>query len=161
MQNYLFYNLCMPKFHTYLYFTNSWDMKTKKSWAEKMEKPAVPEVKTLEKAFADLPANCKMLIPTPKLIADYIRQIPKGHSTDVKQMRVDLSAEHNAQYTCPLTTGIFLRIVTERTNEERESGVAIKKLTPVWRVVHDKLPMFSKLSFNGGWLMEMREKEGI
>jgi hypothetical protein len=126
-----------------------------------MQKPEKPEVKTLEKAFADLPSNCKMLIPTPKLIADYIRQIPQGHTTDVKQMRKDLASEQNAEHTCPLTTGIFLRIVTEHANEVRKSGVPVKELTPVWRVVHDKLPSFKKLSFDAGWLIAMREKEGI
>jgi hypothetical protein len=102
-----------------------------------------------------------MLIPTPQIIADYIRQIPKGQHTGIKQMRKDLSAEQSADNSCPLTTGIFLRIVTEHANEEREAGVPVKKLTPVWRVVHDKLPIYKKLSFDGSWLMEMRKKEGI
>lgn len=136
-------------------------MKQKKLWAEKMNKPAKPEIKQLEKGFADLPANCIMLIPTPNLIADYIKQIPEGYTVDVKQMRADLSANHHAEYACPLTTGIFLRIVTEFANEQREKELPQPEIIPVWRVVHNKLPLYKKLSFDGKWLMDMREKERV
>lgn len=133
----------------------------KKSWAEKMEHPAVPEVKKLEKGFADLPGGSKMLIPTPRLIEDYLRHSTPGKKVDVKQMRADIAAENGADYTCPLTTGIFLRILTEFTNDQREAGKPLSSLAPVWRIVQPKLPVWNKLGFDKSWLIEIADIEGI
>jgi len=71
------------------------------------------EIKKNDYNFADIPAGSKKLIETPKIVDDYVRQIPKGHFTDIKQMRRDVAAEYGAEYTCPVTAGIFLRRVGE------------------------------------------------
>jgi hypothetical protein len=133
----------------------------RKSWAEKMGKPATPEVKIIDKGFADLKDGSKMLIPTPRLIEDYLKHTTPGTMVDIKQMRVDLAAENGADYTCPLTSGIFLRILAEYTNEERMAGKPLKKLAPVWRIIHPKLPVWKKLTFDKQWLEDAAAKEGI
>lgn len=131
----------------------------KNSWAQKMEKPALPEVKILEKGFADLEEGCKMLIPTPGLIEHYLKNTTPGSRVDLKQMRKDLAAENGADNTCPLTTGIFLRILTEFTNEQKESGKPLQSLAPVWRVIHPKLPIWKKLTFDKKWLQDAWKSE--
>jgi hypothetical protein len=131
----------------------------KKSWADKMDKPALPEVKILEKGFADLKEGDKMLIPTPRLIEAYLKNSTPGQLVDLRQMRKDLAAENHADYTCPLTTGIFLRILAEYTNEEKAAGKPIESLAPIWRVIHPRLPVWKKLSFDKNWLEDMRKKE--
>ncbi|HSK13157.1 MAG TPA: hypothetical protein VK907_08065, partial [Phnomibacter sp.] len=68
-----------------------------------MDRPENPEVKVIGKAFADLSEGAKMLIPTPRLIEKYLMNSQKGIAVDVKQMRKDLAADHQADYTCPLT----------------------------------------------------------
>lgn len=131
----------------------------KKSWAEKMEKPSVPEVKILEKGFADLKDGSKMLIPTPRLIEAYLQHSTPGKKVDIKQMRADLAAENGADYTCPLTAGIFLRIVAEFTNEQHLAGKNLKLLTPVWRAVRPGLPVWKKLTFDKKWMEEAWDAE--
>ena len=52
----------------------------KKSWTDKMNHPAMPEVKRIDVAYAGSPAGSRMLIPTPRLIEAYLRQIPAGQT---------------------------------------------------------------------------------
>ena len=84
-----------------------------KTWQEKFNSAKQPIVKTIEKRFADLTEGTKMFIASPKLIDVYINEIPEGVSVDLKTMRLDLAIEHQADNSCPVTTGIFLRIVSE------------------------------------------------
>lgn len=77
----------------------------KKTWTEKYFTEKSYEVKRIDKKFADIPEGASMLIATPQIVADYIKQIPKGNSTDIKTMRNDLAAEFHAEYTCPVTRG--------------------------------------------------------
>lgn len=71
----------------------------------------MPQIKQLDKAFADMPEGCVMLIATPQIIDEYVRGIAFGKRVDTKTMRRDLAQQFEAEYTCPVTTGIFLRIV--------------------------------------------------
>ena len=59
-----------------------------------------------------------MLIASPKVIQEYINNIEFGDKLDVKTMRNDLAIEFNANFTCPITTGIFLKIVAEYNYEK-------------------------------------------
>ncbi len=140
--------------------TKSTISKTKKSWSDKMEQDH-SVVKVLDKDFADMKAGSKMYISNPKTIAAYIQNIPKGKSVDLKTMRNDLAIEYKADVTCPVTTGIFLRIVAEAANEQLQQGKAITKITPVWRVIAPNTPLAKKLTFGTTFLVEQRKKEKL
>jgi hypothetical protein len=133
----------------------------RKTWVEKrdIQKPA--EVKKLEKSFADIEAGETMLIATPKIIEAYIRDIPKGEKTTLAQMRKDLAAVYNADKTCPVTSGIFLRIVAEAAHEELGQGKPISKITPYWRIIDEKSNAAKKLSAGVEFLKEQRKKEKL
>ncbi|MCA4898976.1 MAG: hypothetical protein ING88_09360 [Cytophagales bacterium] len=118
-------------------------------------------VKKLEKDFADMPAGAKMLIATPKIIDDYVRQIPRGKSGSLATMRRDLAVEYGADYTCPVTSGIFLRIVSEAAHEQIEKGTPLGRVTPFWRVVDEKSSLNKKLSFGEAFVKQQRKKEGL
>ncbi|HNR17858.1 MAG TPA: hypothetical protein PKG90_14410 [Chitinophagaceae bacterium] len=133
----------------------------RKTWQEKLHIDKKAEVKKNDYDFADIPAGSKMLIATPLIVDEYIRQIPKGHFTDIKQIRKDLAAEYKAQYTCPVTTGIFIRIVAEAAYEEYEKGKPLSKITPFWRALSAKSPSAKKLSFGLKFLLDQQKKEGI
>lgn len=133
----------------------------KKSWQEKLHIDREAEIEVTTKDFADIPAGATMLIATPLIMDNYIRQIPRGHFTDIKQIRKDLAASYHAQYTCPLTAGIFLRIVAEAAYEEYEKGKVLSKIAPFWRAIHLRSPTAKKLSFGTDFLRERQEKEGI
>ena len=68
-------------------------MKSKRSWNEKLHDAKVPQVKKLDKAFADMPEGCIMLIATPEIVDNYIKQIPKGKNVDINTLRNDLAQE--------------------------------------------------------------------
>jgi hypothetical protein len=50
-------------------------------------------------------------------------------------IRDHLARKFQADFTCPLTTGIFLRIVAETAEEDRQNGK--EDIAPYWRVVKD------------------------
>jgi hypothetical protein len=136
-------------------------MKTKKtkSWVEKYQTNSQPQVKRIEKAFADIPQGGLMLIATPQIIEDYLKEIPPGKTVKISTLRQDLALEHQAEYTCPLTTGIFLRIVAEANYEALAKGKTLEQIAPFWRVIDEKMPLSQKLSFGTDFIKERRAWE--
>jgi hypothetical protein len=133
----------------------------RKSWTEKMDNGREAVVKRTDSGFADIPAGSTMLIATPRIVESYIRNIPRGQEADMSRIRRDLAAEYRADYTCPVTTGIFLRIVSEAAYEKWNSGAKLKDITPFWRAVGPKSPTARKLSFPLEFLTEQRRREGL
>jgi hypothetical protein len=133
----------------------------RKTWTEKLNIDRKPVIEKADKDFAGIKAGQMMLIPTPKIVDAYIRQIPEGKEVDSNTIRKDLAAEYHAEVTCPLTTGIFIRIAAEAAYEELEKGKPLNKITPFWRVINEKSPTAKKLSFGTKFLKEQRKKEGI
>ena len=87
-----------------------------------------------------------MLIPRPLDVDALVRRIPRGKIATVTQIREHLAAEFKVDVTCPLTTGIFLRIAAETAEEDRVAGA--KKVTPYWRVIKFDGTLYEK--FPGG-----------
>jgi len=77
-----------------------------------------------------------MLIPTPRQIESAVREIPAGAVSSPKLIRQTLAKRFGADTTCPLCTGIFLRISAEAAEEMRQAGSS--EITPYWRVVDQK-----------------------
>ena len=133
----------------------------KKTWVEKRDCDNSYKIKTIDKKFADIPEGSKMFISTPKIIDDYIKQIPFGKSTELSTMRNDLAIDYQAHKTCPVTIGIFLRIVSEASYEEFKSGKGIDEVTPFWRVVNPKSKLANKLECGVEFINKQRENEAI
>jgi hypothetical protein len=133
----------------------------RKTWAEKRETGKEAEIKKSPKDFADIKAGEKMLIATPEIVDEYIRNIPKGKETSLMQMRKDLAASYHAHKTCPVTSGIFLRIVAEAAYEEYTGGKPISKITPFWRIINNQSPALKKLTFGPDFVLQQRKKEGL
>lgn len=133
----------------------------RKTWKEKMKIGASPILKINRKKYADIPEGASMLIPTPEIVNDYIRHVPKNQSTTLQQMRKDLAAAFHAQYCCPITSGIFLRIIAEAAFEEWQQNKKIEEITPFWRIINMNSPLAQKLSFGTDFLKAQRGKEGL
>lgn len=133
----------------------------RKSWQEKLNIDRKPVIEKADKSFSGIQAGQIMLIPTPKLVDAYIRQIPEGKHVDVNTIRKDLAAEYHAEVTCPLTMGIFLRIAAEAAYEQYKQGVSLNQITPFWRVINEKSPTAKKLTFGIQFLKAQRKKEGF
>ncbi|QMU65564.1 MAG: hypothetical protein GKR88_15585 [Flavobacteriaceae bacterium] len=133
----------------------------KKTWLEKFNSNRTYVVKVIDTKFADMEAGAVMFIATPKIIDNYIQQIPSGVAVDIVTMREDLANEYEAEKTCPVTTGIFLRIVSEVAYEQYQKGTSIDDITPFWRVVNSKMPLAKKLACGIEFIKEQRENEGL
>ena len=95
-----------------------------------------------------------MLIPTPMMVDEVIRGVRRGKLITTGAIRKILAEKMGADVTCPLCTGIFVRISAETSEEDRAAGKA--RVTPYWRVVTDKGELNEK--FPGG---AARQKRGF
>ena len=136
-------------------------MAMKKTWLDKLNETKEPKIKRIDIDFADIPAGSNMLIATPKIIDNYIQEIGVGKRIDTKTLRKDLALAHNADYTCPVTTGIFLRIVAEANYEKLQQGKNVEEITPFWRVIEPNSVLAKKLTFGQDFLLQQIEKERI
>jgi hypothetical protein len=109
--------------------------KMRKTWRQKLEEqhPAHGKVVDVPPKMRNRFLVGKMLIPKPLDIDALIRKVPKGKLATVIQIRDKLAKDAHVNCCCPLTTGIFLRIVAEVAEEDLRSGK--KDITPYWRVV--------------------------
>jgi hypothetical protein len=109
--------------------------KTNKTWREKLENPpsGLPKVVEGPEKWRKRFGGTKVLVPTPLLVDKVIRTVKKGKLITVNQIREKLAQEFQAESTCPITTGIFIRICAEVAEEDLQSGT--KQVTPYWRVI--------------------------
>ncbi len=75
-------------------------------------------VKILDKGFSDISAGENMLISSPEKSSEFIYAIPKGSFLSIKELRQGLAVKADADKTCPVTTGIFLRMAIEQHKGE-------------------------------------------
>jgi len=133
-----------------------------KLWIGKVNDPTkTHKVEKLDKDWVDMVKGDRMLIATPKIVDEYLRQIPTGKEVSMVTMRKDLAVAHGADNSCPLTTGIFLRIAAEAALEELKAGKALKSVTPFWRVVTTKMPVARKLSCGPAFIEKQRRREKL
>lgn len=103
----------------------------RKSFEEKLnDSKNMPEVKELTDPKAIKQYGGKKMLLAPPLAYDAVmKKVPYGKLITSEQIRSCLAKEHSADFTCPLTAGIFINIVAgaaaERNREE----------TPYWRTL--------------------------
>ncbi len=109
--------------------------KSPKSWREKFENPPedLPKIVEGTEKWVKRFGGRRILIATPLLIDELIRKVPESKLITVNQIREHLAKEFKADATCPLTTGIFLRIAAETAEEDSHEGR--EPITPYWRVL--------------------------
>ena len=123
-----------------------------KTWREKLEKD-------LERKIVDDPkGRGRLLIPKPLDVDALMRQVEKGKLITVNQIRGRLAKDYGADLTCPLVTGIFLRIAAEAAEEDLSRGET--KITPYWRVVKADGSLNEKFPGNVNAQAERLREEG-
>ena len=110
-------------------------MKTRTSWREKMDNPNLPKVVAIPPNMQKRWGTGSMLVPSPREVDALMRTVRKGTVTTVSEIRKSLARKHATDVTCPLTTGLFIRIAAEAAEEDAAAGKM--KITPYWRVVKD------------------------
>lgn len=117
-------------------------------WQERFNKEKKEKIKKLTFNFADIKKGQKMLVSSPKSISKYIKKIPSGKKRTVIQMRDALAKKAKADKTCPVSTGIFLRIAIEASLEEQKKEKLKKPNLPFWRIIDENTPILKKLSIS-------------
>jgi hypothetical protein len=115
-------------------------------WRLKYEKPQAPRIVDTPAKMARTWGPGKMLIATPRLVDNLVWSIPKGKVATASMLMERLARDHGCNSTCPMTTGIFLRIIAEVAEEERSAGK--KRISPYWRVLKSDGSLNSR--FPGG-----------
>lgn len=71
----------------------------------------------------------RMLIAPPLAYDRIMREIPAGQLVTADRVRQHLAAQHGADFTCPLTAGLFINIVANASDERGTDE------TPYWRTL--------------------------
>ncbi|MBX3102985.1 MAG: MGMT family protein [Bacteroidetes bacterium] len=111
----------------------------KKTAVQKRDTHRPPFVEVLAAQLGPAYPPGKLLISEPLALQAVIREVPEGKVLTLGSLRTRLARDMDADYTCPMTTGIFLRILAEAADEEARTDV------PWWRVVRDNGQLIDKL----------------
>lgn len=130
-----------------------------KAWHDKLHCERMPQIKMLDKDAAGMKAGMRMYISTPLELDSRIRVIPSGECVSVAHLRLELAQPAGADVTCPLTTGIFLRIVAEAAWEAHVTGQSLDTVTPFWRVIEAASPLARKFACPPDFIARMRSEE--
>jgi hypothetical protein len=133
----------------------------KKSWPEKLADAKPYEVKPAPIDIAGMKAGEIMLVPSSRLVDEFIRAIPRGASLTVASLRKALAIKHGAEVTCPITMGFHLRTIAEAAFEAHQRGASLDEITPFWRVLDEQAPTTRRLSFGPALIAEQRRREGL
>ena len=71
----------------------------------------------------------RMFLAPPLYYDKLMKKVPKGKLITSGQIREFLAKENNADFTCPLTAGIFINIVAWASYQRKED------ITPYWRTL--------------------------
>lgn len=115
-------------------------------WRDKLERDDHSKIVQIPSSMEKRFGSGTMFIAKPLEVDALIRMTKKGMLITVSEIRAKLARDHNTDTTCPLTTGIFVRIAAETAEEDLQNGK--KRITPYWRVVKDDGSLNEK--FPGG-----------
>jgi hypothetical protein len=133
-----------------------------KTWADKLTSTIPHEIKRMPQDIAGMKKGELALVPSVRIVDDFIRSIPQGTSMSVKELRQALARKYRAEVTCPIYTGYHLRTVAEAACEAYASGARATEITPVWRVLDETTPTIGKLSpENAAFIAKRRAQEGL
>ena len=125
-----------------------WKLAEGRTWRGKLESEhpnhgkIVPVPPRMQKRFG----TGRMLIPRPRDVEAAMRRPRKGRLITQAQIRRMLAEAAGADCACPLTTGMFVRIVAEAAEEDRRAGKS--RITPYWRTIREDGKLNDK--FPGG-----------
>ncbi len=87
-----------------------------------MDNPNLPKLVAIQPRMQKRFGNGTMLLPSPREVDALIRTVRKGSVITVSQIRETLAQRYAADVTCPLVTGIFVRIAAEAAEEDAAGG---------------------------------------
>ena len=108
--------------------------KAKKSWREKLaDDKDLPKVCEVRAGRGIRSGEGRMVIAAPREVDALMKQVPKGRVVTINELRAALARKHQADFACPITTGIFSWIAAHAAAEDEAEGK--KRITPFWRTL--------------------------
>lgn len=134
-------------------------MKTKKSWSEKLlDNKGLPKVGKVTEKMNKRWGEGMMVIPAPFEVDEVMKKVPKGKLITINEIRQILAKEHNVNFCCPMTAGIFSWISANAADEQAREGK--KKITPYWRTLKSGGEINPKFPGGVGALKALLKQEG-
>ena len=130
-----------------------------KTAKERLEQKKDSKIVILKHDFAGIKCGEKMFVATPRIVDDYIREIPRGEVRVIERLRKELAARRQCDGTCPVSTAIFIRIVAEAALEDLAEGVSVAEITPFWRLVEPESKIAKRLPVDSAWIAQQRAAE--
>jgi hypothetical protein len=132
-----------------------------KTWEEKFNQSKKVVIKTMDRSFADVKIGETLILPTTKIIDDYINAIPKGEQRTIEEFRIETAKKHKVNKTCPVMTNMNFKIVAELSVEKLNTKINSESASPFWRMVKPTDPIVKKFSFDNSVIQNLRDKEGL
>ena len=95
-----------------------------------------------------------MLIAPPLEYNEIMAKIPVGKVITITEIREFLAKKHDAEFTCPLTAGIFLSLAAQASEERDDNKI------PFWRTLKKDGELNPKYPGGVEYQKEMLKKEG-
>ena len=116
----------------------------------------VPHIVTLHEPKGNAYPPGRMLVASPAALGDIVQHIPRGRVLRLGDLRAALATAYGADYTCAMTTGMFLRMLAE----DAERSCAGDHM-PWWRVVRNDGALLDKLPGGATGQQQRLERDGI
>jgi len=107
--------------------------KPKTCWRDKLTREQEPKIVDIPPRMQKQWGRGTMAIARPLDVDALMRKVLKGKVATVKQIMTKLAEKYGSDTVCPMTTGIFIRIVAEAAEEDRAAGKT--RITPYWRTL--------------------------
>jgi len=127
----------------------------RKSWQEKLtDKKGLPKILELKERFPCYNAVHKMgaevgdkvVLVNPGEIVEVMKKVPKGKLTTIVEICKKIAKKHNVKACCSLTTGIYIMLAANATEEAAKEGKNLD--IPYWRTL--KADGFLNEKYPGG-----------
>lgn len=131
----------------------------RKSFNEKLNSagdlPKIEDLSQDPKARNWSAAGPRMLIAAPLQYNEIVAKVPKGKLITVDRIREFLAHQAGADFTCPLTAGIFVNVVANASVERDHNQV------PYWRTLKKDGELNEKYPGGIEAQKQLLEKEGF
>ncbi len=106
----------------------------KQTWNEKLnDSKDLPKVVKIKGKMVKRFGRGTIVIPAPLDVDAYMRKVKRGQLTTIDEIRRAIAADHQANTTCPMVTGIHASIAARAAHELEAAGK--KRVTPYWRTL--------------------------
>ena len=128
----------------------------RKSFNEKLkdskDMPKIIEID--DERSIDVYGGNQMLIAPPIEYNDIMAQVPEGKLITAVEIRQFLADKHGAEFTCPMTAGIFISLAAQASCERQEDRI------PFWRTLKKDGELNPKYPGGIEYQKEMLSREG-